>query len=120
MPALWRAQVLSVHDGDTLTLLIDRGLDDQTRMPIRLKDVRAPELGQLGGPETQVFTAAWASVHDDLSEWPFLLETFRTPRSDVDVRTFERWVGVVRDARGESLNDAVTAYVHESGYGAGA
>ena len=38
-PALWRVRPLEVHDGDTITVEVDRGTDDRSTWRIRLKDV---------------------------------------------------------------------------------
>ena len=118
-PARWRARVVEVHDGDTVTVLLDRGMDDQSTRAIRLRDVHAPELTQPGGPETRRFVIDWVGSHGDGTDWPFLLETFRTPRSDVDVRTLSRYVGVLSSAARESLNVAVQAFVTARGYDGG-
>lgn len=120
MPALWRVRPISVWDGDTLnSVLVDRGSDDYSTWSVRLKDVWAPEKHEPGGRECRDFVLGWLSDHADGSEWPFLLETFRTPSSDRDVLTFSRYVGVIRSADGSCLNDAVTAFVSEQGFGGG-
>ena len=120
-PARWRVQPLEAHDGDTIAVLVDRGgpSEDRSLWRIRLKDVYAPELSQPGGPETRRFVIDWVGSHGDGTDWPFLLETFRTPRSDVDVRTLSRYVGVLSSASGESLNVAVQAFVTARGYDGG-
>ena len=118
-PARWRIKPLELHDGDTLRALVDRGLDDQSTVAIRLKDVYAPELYQAGGRETRDYVLGWLTDHGDGTDWPLALETFRTPRSDVDVTTLSRHVGVVTDAAGASLNADVQAFVRSNGYSGG-
>lgn len=118
-PAHWRIRVLSVHDGDTPVALVDRGHEETATWAIRLKDVFAPELKQLGGPETRAYVQAWILAHGDGSDWPLLLETFRTPRSDVDTETLGRFVGVIEAADGAILNEDVQAFVTERGYPGG-
>ena len=118
-PALWRVKVLEAHDGDTVTALVDRGHDDQSTWAIRLKDVYAPELSQAGGVETRDFVLGWLADNGDGTDWPYRLETFRTPRSDVDVTTLSRYVGVVTSSSGASLNADVQAFVTGHGYGGG-
>jgi hypothetical protein len=110
---------VSVHDGDTVTAFVDRGKEDYSIWDIRLKDVFAPELKQLGGPETGEFVRWWVMNHTDGTDWPFSLETFRTPRSDVDVETLGRYVGIIRSASGASLNEDVEDYVKRNGYSGG-
>lgn len=118
-PALWRASVVDTHDGDTVRLLVDRGADDESQWWVRLKGVFAPELTQTGGPETRAFVVQWLQDNGDGTPWPYLLETFRTPRSDVDVTTLSRLVGVVTAANGKSLNADVQAFVTAQGYPGG-
>lgn len=118
-PALWRVRVVDVHDGDTVTVFVDRGHDDASTWHIRLRDVFAPELSQAGGPETRAFVLAWVTDNGDGTDWPFQLETFRTPRSDVDVTTLSRYVGVITSATGQCLNTDVQTFVTQHGYGGG-
>lgn len=118
-PALWRVRVTDVHDGDTVTAFVDRGHDEFATWDIRLKDVYAPELSQTGGPECREFVRQWVATHIDGSDWPLLLETFRTPRSDTDVMTFSRYVGELRSVLGTSLNADVQAFITANGYGGG-
>lgn len=119
-PARWRIQIREVHDGDTCSeVFVDRGDDDRSLWSIRLKGVFSPELWQVGGPECRDAAIAWVQQHGDGTEWPFLLETFRTPRSDVDVKTLSRQVGRITAADGSCLNDAINAYVAANGYGGG-
>lgn len=121
-PALWRCLVLTVHDGDTVTVMVDRGFDDTTTLRIRLVDVFAPELGQTGGRECRDYVLGWLADCSDRSPWPFLLETFRTPRSDVEVVTLGRYVGrvgVMGSASMRWLNDDVQAFVDRNGYAGG-
>lgn len=119
VPALWRVKVLDVHDGDTIKVTMDRGMDDATTISVRLKDAFAPELSQAGGRESRDYVLGWLRDNTDGTDWPFLLETFRTPRSDVEVVTLSRYVGVLRSATGRSLNADVQAFVTASGYGGG-
>lgn len=44
-----RAQVLSVHDGDTFTAYIDLGLNIYTRCNVRVRGVNTPELPSMAG-----------------------------------------------------------------------
>lgn len=47
----WRGTVVEVHDGDTLTVEIDRGFDDFSRKRVRLRGCNARELFMSGGEE---------------------------------------------------------------------
>lgn len=119
VPALWRCRVVEVHDGDTIIVDVDRGIEETSRWHVRLKDVWAPELRDAGGQECRTFAMAWVVQHGDGSDWPLVLETFRTPRSDDELMTLGRYLGVLRDAGGSSLNLAMQGFVLEHGYGPG-
>lgn len=118
-PALWRVAVIETHDGDTVRLGVDRGIEESATWNVRLKGVFAPELTQPGGPECRSVVMAWLTNHSDGSAWPFLLETFRTPRSDTEVMTLSRYVGRITAADGSCLNDVVQAFIAAQGYGGG-
>lgn len=120
VPALWRIKILEVHDGDTASrVLVDRGIEETAIWSVRLLDVFAPELSQTGGPECRDEARKWVAEHGDGSDWPFLLETFRTPRSDAEVKTLSRYVGRITAADGSCLNDHMTTFVAAHGYGGG-
>lgn len=121
-PAYQRIRVLDVHDGDTTPRsLVDRGgPNQQTEIwSIRFADVSAPELSQPGGPECREYVVDWFARHDDGTEWPFLLQTFQTPRSDKLVTTLSRIVGRYTAADGACLNDDMNAFITARGYGHG-
>lgn len=43
MPFVFRAQVLRVIDGDTIVVLLDRGLHDYSERTLRIRGINAPE-----------------------------------------------------------------------------
>lgn len=94
----------------------DKGDDDFGLRSIRLKDVFAPEMGQPGSFECKRFAEEWLAAHGDGTDWPFYLETFRTARSDVDIKTFSRYVGVITSAEGLSLNADLIKYIAANGF----
>ena len=51
----YQAEVLSIHDGDTMTLRIDMGRRIHIVDSIRLYRINAPELSQPGGKEARDF-----------------------------------------------------------------
>jgi endonuclease YncB( thermonuclease family) len=106
-------QVLTVYDGDTLRLDVDRGGHIHTRDWVRLKDVRAPELREPDGPAARGDVAAWLNEHapDGFVE----VTTFWSQGSLKEIRedtTFVRYVAVVRAPNGADLN----AYLLAKGY----
>ncbi|GAB3884643.1 hypothetical protein [Terrabacter terrigena] len=122
-PALWRIRPLFAHDGDTVYAIVDRGGENkqQETWRIRLKGVFAPEISppQEGAVECQRFVQEWLARHGDGSDWPLMLETFRTPKSDVDIYTLGRIIGVITAADAAVLNDEIQAFVTANGYPGG-
>lgn len=124
---LWRAQTPDpadvpevVHDGDTVTLQLDRGLDGtQTHVRLRLNSVKAPELNEPGGEDCRAEADRWLQQHGG-GRWPLEVETYRTSTDYYSKTTLERYVADVRSATtGESLNEHMTAYITAHGYGGG-
>lgn len=124
----YRAQALGVHDGDTVTLLVDTGFMQRAEVNVRLVHVSAPELSQVGGVECRDFTSTWveAAVRHATElglRWPLRVTTVTTTLSaePVERRSFTRYVGRVwasadvlsTDPKIEpvSLNEALLAFV---------
>jgi hypothetical protein len=120
-PALWRADIDVVHDGDTVQAKIDRGFNDTSQIWVRLKDVYAPELREAGGIDVRDYVIEWLVEHnhEQAHYYAWSVETFRTPRSDVDAMTFDRYLGIVRCSQGHNMNQDVTAFILLRGYGGG-
>lgn len=105
----YQAIVLSVHDGDTMTLNIDMGRRIYTNDSIRLYRINAPELSQAGGKEAREY-----------------LRTLCPIGSKVRVRTFKnaedkygRWLGDVyipseydSDPKAVCVNDVMVKTGH--------
>jgi endonuclease YncB( thermonuclease family) len=108
------AEVISVHDGDTVTVRIDNGNGHECRVPIRLKGVFAPELKEAGGPEARDTLARYLPAGSRVtvlrfptsSRGPYL--TFQS--------TLGRDVGVIWSRDGVNVNDALPKW----GQGVGA
>ena len=49
----YKAALLSVHDGDTITVMLDQGLKEYRKMNIRLFGINAPELSTPAGPPSR-------------------------------------------------------------------
>jgi hypothetical protein len=109
----YRARCLRVHDGDTLTLLIDQGLHSRQEEQIRLVDVFAPELSQLGGNETRTFAQNWVNTWSVGLIWPLYVITEKNTNPEPDEkRTFTRYIGKVYSIQSKScLNDQVSAFL---------
>lgn len=62
-PFIYNATVVSVHDGDTINVIIDRGMYDyagssEHPVPVRLVGCNARELNEPGGPDAEANLAA--------------------------------------------------------------
>lgn len=110
----------AVHDGDTVKILIDLGFDTRTEKWIRLADVRAPEVGQMGAAETRLFTATWLSERAGhlammrrKLRWPLRITTEVTSTMEPsEKQSFTRYVGTIYDASGGgSLNAAINEFL---------
>lgn len=113
-----RAQVVSVYDGDTLTMVLDQGFGDSKEIRVRLLGVFAPELRQPGGQETRQFVVDWLAQRSSGVKWPWLVVTSRT--ADHETMTFSRYVATVSTLDGtQTLNTAVSEYVRAQGYSRG-
>lgn len=82
-----------VHDGDTVWLELDRGLDfDRTIKSFRLRDVFMPEIRDPGGQESRIYLAGLLAAGQ--GKWPSVVQTFKTS-SGRDRTTLERFVAEV-------------------------
>lgn len=105
-------------DGDTVLMLLDRGMGDRGEESIRLAGVWAPEMSEFGGEEAAHLTDL---VLDEVAErftaaglrWPFEVKTEPIRRSDEgERRSFTRYAGHLwaRDT-GEYLNATIAALI---------
>lgn len=114
----YRAQVTDIHDGDTITVLLDTGFSNRrVETALRLLDVYAPELSQPGGQECRNFVVTWIA-HRNTGEWPFVCTTARIKSDAHEVTTLGRFVGTLTSGI-ESLNDAITEFIAANGFGGG-
>jgi hypothetical protein len=109
----YRAQLVNVADGDTLTILADQGFSGRQEEAIRLAGVSAPELRDPGGPECAAFTQAWMGQLQ-LRRWPLYVMTEpNTNPEPVERRSFVRYIGTVYDYadRRRCLNSDLAAFL---------
>jgi len=103
----YQASLESVTDGDTVRYLIDMGMFIRSAHALRLLNVHAPELSELGGKEAKAFVGQWHAEHaSNVSRWPYRIFT------EKDKQTFNRYIGIVTCTTcGECLNDDINAYL---------
>jgi len=114
-----RAKLVRIHDGDTITVVLDQGFRDTKEIDLRLFGVHAPELKEVGGPETRDFVFDWFLPLSTKVTWPFIVTTVRMPIADREMTTLERYLGTVTDTINRNLNVDVMAFVASKGYGPG-
>lgn len=99
-PYTYRALVVDVHDGDTVTLNVDLGMYVQMRnQKVRLLGVMAPELRQPLGIEARDYLRSLVYAAD-------VLVSTKRQRDDKDGREkYGRWLGVIyRVDAGQLIN----------------
>lgn len=130
----WRARLaphadvddpLGVHDGDTLTLELDRGLDGtRTLATLRLGGptagsdlwVDAPELEQPGGHDARLEVVRWLLAHHTDERWPYRVQTWRTRTDRSSKATLARYIAHVTTPDGASLNREIRAWLATTSY----
>lgn len=111
-----RARLTRPHDGDSFWVLVDTGYRQRYEPELRLLDVYAPELRQLGGLETTEFINDWFRGTDARRSWPLYVQTVKTRVFEPDERkTLDRYLATVwrygEETTGVSLNQAVNAFL---------
>jgi micrococcal nuclease len=81
----YQAEVVSNHDGDTITLKIDLGRRCWTEDSIRLYRINAPELSQAGGKEARDYLRGLIPAGT-----PVRIQTFKNQEDK-----YGRWLGDV-------------------------
>jgi len=90
----YQATVVSIHDGDTMTLKIDMGRRIYCEDSIRLHRINAPELSQPGGKESRDYLRSIVRIGLVVR-----VQTFKTARDK-----YGRWLGDVW-SNGMCIND---------------
>lgn len=93
--ARWPFDVLiveTVHDGDTIKIVADRGGGDWWPFWLRIASVYAPELSQPGGYESRDWLEAYIRQFPPKA-WGMVTVTHRRMTSDNDIKSLDRWVG---------------------------
>ena len=119
---IWRGRVLRVVDGDTLDVELDVGFHARRTERLRLANVNCPEMHGAthdAGLAASDFTRTWVYDNDSHARAAILHDTY-----DLTVETFKsdnfgRYMAIVRNEAGESLNDALVAAGHAVPYRVG-
>ena len=114
----YRAEVLSVYDGDTMTLMIDMGMKHFARVKIRMIGIDTPEIRTSDADEKVRGYEARDYLRSRVEGKKVIVHTKEKGK-------FGRWLGVVwvdedQDELGESLNDEMIRMGHAKAYFGGA
>lgn len=108
-------EIVDVHDGDTLTVHLDLGVDECHTIRLRLLGVFATELRTPGGSAARDFVTNWFATHAGA----LTVYTAKTAKGH-EASTLGRWVGDVHhDLSGDSLCLAAMAWLAEHPASAG-
>lgn len=94
-PYLYRVSVLGVHDGDTVTVLIDLGFYLTKTTPIRLAGINAPELATDAGKRAR--DALVGFVGQQRGQW--LAQTYKSGEEK-----YGRWLAHLIAPDGTDVN----------------
>ncbi len=106
----YAATVLKVVDGDTIHFKIDQGLDDETKMSVRLYGVNAPEMSTPEGQAARQFVIEWLYKNMDPTTERVRVYTYKDRREK-----YGRYLADVypwKVGGGQSLSDALVAAGH--------
>lgn len=96
----YRAKVERIKDADTLECLVDLGFGTFHRDTFRLAGLNAPELAAPAGEKARAFVEEWIAARGR----EVVIQTIRDKREK-----YGRYLAVVTDGQGESLNGRLLA-----------
>lgn len=98
----FRARVWRIIDGDTFVALPDCGFDVSAFPHIRIKNVFAPELHQIGGTDAKIKLRNVLYQSDD-EAWPLRIESELRVTVVQGVKSFARYVAYVYVVKNSQL-----------------
>ena len=105
----YRAQLRSVHDGDTCTLRVDLGFDVNILVNVRVLGTNAPELATPEGKVAQQAALGWL-VGAGPGEWPLVIASEKTLRPITPDKFGGRWDALIwRQSDGAELGASLIA-----------
>ena len=114
----YKAEVLSVYDGDTVTLMIDQGMKHFARVKVRMIGIDTPEIRTKDLEEKKRGYEAKDYLKSRIEGKTIIVQTLKKGK-------FGRWLGVMWDYKedaedlGESLNDEMIRMGHAKAYDGG-
>jgi len=114
----YKAEVLSVYDGDTITVMIDQGMKHFARVKVRMIGINTPEIRTKDLEEKERGYAAKDYLKSRIEGKTIVINTVKKGK-------FGRWLGVIwiyedgMEELGESLNDEMIRVGHAVSYDGG-
>ena len=114
----YKAKVISVYDGDTVTLMIDQGMKHFARVKVRLVGINTPEIRTTDLEEKKRGYLAKNFLKDLIEGKTVVVHTVKKGK-------FGRWLGVLwlyeedMTELGQSLNDLMIQEGHAVAYNGG-
>jgi micrococcal nuclease len=114
----YKAEVLSVYDGDTVTLMIDQGMKHFARVKVRMVGINTPEIRTKDLEEKKRGYEAKEYLRSRIEGKTVIVHTQKKGK-------FGRWLGVLwaydesAEELGESLNDEMIRMGHAVAYNGG-
>jgi micrococcal nuclease len=114
----YKAEVLSVYDGDTITVMIDQGMKHFARVKVRMIGINTPEIRTKDLEEKARGYAAKDYLKSRIEGKTIVINTVKKGK-------FGRWLGVIwlyeegMEELGESLNDEMIRMGHAVAYDGG-
>lgn len=114
----YKAEVLSVYDGDTVTLMIDQGMKHFARVKVRMVGINTPEIRTKDLEEKKRGYEAKEYLRSRIEGKTVIVHTQKKGK-------FGRWLGVLwaydesAEELGESLNDEMIRMGHAVAYDGG-
>jgi micrococcal nuclease len=114
----YKAEVISVYDGDTVTLMIDQGMKHFARVKVRLVGINTPEIRTTDLEEKERGYSAKNFLKELIEGKTVIVHTVKKGK-------FGRWLGVLwlyeedMTELGQSLNDLMIQEGHAVAYDGG-
>jgi endonuclease YncB( thermonuclease family) len=107
--------VITIHDGDTVKVVADRGGGDWWVFWLRIASVYAPELSEPGGYESRAWLETFIRQLPPLA-WGMVVVTHRRMTSENDIKSLDRWVGELFVSYGSDTQRDVGQLIIDAGH----
>lgn len=106
---VYRASLVSCHDADTQTYVLDLGFNVRVRVTIRVLGINAPELATPEGKVAQAAALSWL-MGAGSADWPFVIASQKAATPIGPDKFGGRWLAQVwRQSDGAELGAALVA-----------